>query len=193
MRFVGWMFLLCLVATGCREGFIAGAGAPCDTNRPCRRYFACVAGQCQPDPTAPDSAAPDAPDSAPDLVVTSDAGSADAPEAPPAMGTCSGLGAIGQWQEITPPVVRAGLPGPANCPWGTQAFVVDPNKAGTVYLGTCGMGIWKTADCGATWGRINTGINGERLSEGMQWVLQQGQAEPMTFYATGDGGAFRSS
>jgi len=67
-------------------------------------------------------------------------------------GACDSLAAVGTWEKINPPVDFA----TGNGPYGTNAFVVDPEHTGTVYLGTSGLGIWKTTDCGATWTHINT-------------------------------------
>ena len=96
------------------------------------------------------------------------------------MGACDSLGAPGQWQEITPPGV---IPGPADCTFGSQAFVIDPFDSAVIYLGTCQDGIWKSTDCGATWARIDTGANSERLFAGRQWTMAIDPVVPGVLYA----------
>lgn len=85
------------------------------------------------------------------------------------VGTCDGLGPIGQWQSITPPQVP--LPGAFPCNYGIMSFVVDPINLGTVIVGSCQYGIYKTTDCGANWTHINTGKNGSVLDYSRQWTF----------------------
>jgi photosystem II stability/assembly factor-like uncharacterized protein len=91
----------------------------------------------------------------------------DAP--PPVVLPCDSLGAVGKWEIISPP----GVIGGGNLEnSGVAAFVVDPLHSGTVYVGTdSGHGIWKTADCGATWAHVNTGRNGQDLDNGRNWTF----------------------
>jgi hypothetical protein len=82
---------------------------------------------------------------------------------------CSGLGAAGKWENVTPPGAIA-IIGPDHM--GTSAFVVDPLDSGTVYLGTdSNHGVFKTTDCGASWVHINTGRHGMDLDNGRQWTF----------------------
>jgi hypothetical protein len=41
-----------------------------------------------------------------------------------------------------------------------------PDAPLTLYVGTCGYGIWKTTDGGSTWRHVSTGRNGRRLGNG---------------------------
>jgi hypothetical protein len=110
---------------------------------------------------------------APDAGVgsASDAGMTPTPDggAP----ACSNLAAAGTWENITPAAV--GLPGPTDCPYGTNAFAVDPNDPATVYLGTCNQGIWKRTDRGATWAHVNTGNQRQRA-----WIKAGSGPSPST-------------
>jgi hypothetical protein len=111
---------------------------------------------------------------------------------------CNALAASGTWEQITPPTVLAQLPGPSSAPYGTNAFVLDPTNYATVYLGTSGMGIWKTTDCGATWVHINTGTHGAELDTGRNWTMQIDPTNPKVIYTNegygGSGnGAFKST
>jgi hypothetical protein len=42
--------------------------------------------------------------------------------------------------------------------------------------------VWRTADCGATWSRTNTGINGPILQAGVVWKLALDSIVPETLY-----------
>jgi hypothetical protein len=114
-----------------------------------------------------------------------------------AVGTCEALGDVGQWEEITPPEVS--LPGPADCPFGTNSFVVDPVNEGTVYLGTCNQGIWKSTDCGSSWVHINTGRGAEALDRARQWTFAIDPTQPDVLYTNagygggGSNGFFKST
>lgn len=137
-----------------------------------------------------DSAAGTIPPAA--TTVTAEAGgSPDAPN-PPAhvVGTCSSLPAVGTWEQVTPPQVLQQLPGPGTCTYGTISFVLDPSSSGTLYLGTCNMGVWKTSDCGATWTHINSGRNGAAIDGGRQWTFVIDPTDPKIMYVdTGYGSA----
>jgi hypothetical protein len=120
------------------------------------------------------------------------------PDATVNHGSCSGLAASGVWEDITPPSVKAQLPGPSNCQYGVQALAVDPVNTGVVYLGTCSMGVWKTTDCGATWSHVNTGTNAQAIDSGMHWSMAIDPVEPNVLYTnTGYGsvsnGAWKST
>src|SRR5262245_41648147 len=102
------------------------------------------------------------PDSAP-----VDARRPDRPDAVIAhtVGTCDALPAAGVFENITPPTVWDTITahlddGVGSCPrTGVHSLAVDPMHSGTVYIGTCQMGVWRSDDCGATWTKINTGRN----------------------------------
>jgi hypothetical protein len=110
-------------------------------------------------------------------------------------GKCDRLGAIGKWEDITPPV--AVLPGAAPCPYGGH-FVVNPQDPTMLYRGSCNQGIWKTTDCGATWVHVNTGTNGSTLDSGRQWTFVIDPVDPQVLYTNSgygakSNGAFKST
>jgi hypothetical protein len=95
-------------------------------------------------------------------------------------GGCNGLAAVGTWENITPPQLDYAnwcVPGNASCTssqistYGANQFALDPNHPGTVYLGTAGLGIWKSTDCGSDWVKIDTGANHAALDAGRQNCL----------------------
>jgi hypothetical protein len=96
------------------------------------------------------------------------------------VGICEGLGAVGQWQAITPPQVP--LPGAFPCDYGIMSFVMDPINLGTVIVGSCQHGIYKTTDCGANWTHINTGKNGSVLDYSRQWTFVIDPVDPRNLY-----------
>jgi hypothetical protein len=104
---------------------------------------------------------------------------------PPA-GKCDKLGAVGKWEDITPPVTV--LPLAAPCPYGGH-FVVNPQDPTMLYRGSCNQGIWKTTDCGASWVHINTGKNGDVLDSGRQWTFAIDPMDPQILYTNSGYGA----
>jgi hypothetical protein len=105
------------------------------------------------------------------------------------VGACDSLPAVGDWEQVTPPMVATQLPGPGSCTFGTSAFVLDPTRSGTVYLGTCNMGLWKTTDCGANWVHIDTGRNGAILDSSRQWTFAIDPIDPNVLYTNSGYGA----
>jgi photosystem II stability/assembly factor-like uncharacterized protein len=100
--------------------------------------------------------------------------------APP--GTCNELGRTGEFQEITPPPVKAGFGQPSvKDGGGTFAIAADPVNHGTLYLGTLWQGLWKTTDCGATWKKIS-GRNSSEINSGMNWTLAVDPQNPLIVY-----------
>lgn len=88
------------------------------------------------------------------------------------------LGAeVGVWQSITPPEVAYGGG------IGVSTIAMDPYDSSVLYAGTHGQGVWRTGDCGATWTRTNTGINGPVLQSGVVWKLVLDPVAPDTVYA----------
>src|ERR1700722_961365 len=118
----------------------------------------------------------------------------------PVVGDCSSLPASGTWQPITPPQVP--LPGNrGTCVYGIENVVVDPVNLGTVYVGSCQYGIYKSTDCGSTWTHVNTGMNGSILDNSRQWTFIIDPTNPQVLYTNAgynvvDGnqsGAFKST
>ncbi len=114
------------------------------------------------------------------------------------VGTCDNLPALRTWENVTPLALNSSnwcVPGAPNCKggqlptYGTNAFVVDPNNAGTVYLGTASLGIWKTTDCGSSWIKVNTGASQKEIDVGRGWSMLIDPTDSNTLYTvTGYGG-----
>jgi len=85
----------------------------------------------------------------------------------------SGSGAVGTWENITPPPALTK---------SVLSFVIDPHDTATLYVGTVGVGLFKSTDCGATWTHINTGMNGSSLDPGMEGSIAIDPIEPSTLY-----------
>jgi hypothetical protein len=107
---------------------------------------------------------------------------------------CDTLGPVGEWKQITPAGVDLTCTGAACQNTGTMKFVLDPQNAGTIYLGTDHMGIWKSTDCGTTWLSVNTGTNGLTLGAGRQENLVIDPVDTKVLYArAGSGDEFKST
>jgi hypothetical protein len=122
----------------------------------------------------------------------------DALPPPHVVGTCNAVAAPGTWEQITPMQIVSQMPGPGNCTFGTQGFVLDPSRSGTVYLATCHMGMYKSTDCGSTWIHVDTGQNGAVIDTSRQWTFTIDPINPQVLYANsgyGDmsNGAFKST
>jgi hypothetical protein len=104
---------------------------------------------------------------------------------PHTVGKCDHLGAVGQWEEISPPALTK-----EPLYTGAEMVIVDPHTAGTVYLTTSKNGLFKSTDCGASFVKQNTGRNGAQLDSGQMWSAAIDPIEPNTLYAiTGYGPA----
>jgi hypothetical protein len=114
---------------------------------------------------------------------------------PPAkVNDCSGLGAEGVFEDVTPPEVKAAF-GTGKDGGGTFAIAADPVNQGTVYVGTLFQKVWKTTDCGANWTHISTGRNGSEVDAGMNWTFAVDPVEPNVVYTNsgyGWNGLFKS-
>jgi hypothetical protein len=98
---------------------------------------------------------------------------------------CNGLPAAGTWDNILPAGVIE-----------SDAIVVDPFDAATVWLGGRDHGVYKSTDCAATWTHVNTGRNGSALdvgSLGSMAVDPVNQGVMYTTAAMGAMGLFRST
>jgi collagen type VII alpha len=121
------------------------------------------------------------------------------------VGACDNLPAAGTWEDITPAALNSqnwctpdfgsdpkscGQPEYVNPNTGTTAtygahtVALDPNTAGTAYLGTSSLGIWKTLDCGSTWVKIDTGAGGSDLDTGRQWTFVVDPIDSQVLYTT---------
>ncbi|MFO0615685.1 MAG: hypothetical protein U0414_24030 [Polyangiaceae bacterium] len=119
--------------------------------------------------------------------MSSSAGTGGGP--PVVVNPCDGLPAVGTFEDITPPVVKAN---------GDRTFAIaaDPVNQGVLYVGTVQAGVWKTVDCGANWAHITTGANGALVDSGMNWTMAVDPVEPNTVYTNsgyGSNGLFKST
>jgi len=111
---------------------------------------------------------------------------------------CDSLGPGGAWEQITPPEVSLdpSFKTPAGENYGAHSFVINPRNTANVYLGTSAQGIYKTADCGATWKKVNTGLNGDVMDGGRQWTFVIDPGDPDVMYTNtgyGTGGSYKST
>lgn len=128
------------------------------------------------------------------------AGAGGAPIMPPVkVSNCDGLAAPGVFEEITPPIVKAGIgvKTPDNqTQGGPFAMAVDPINLGTVYSGSLFQGVWKSTDCGANWTKIATGTNAADVNRGMNWTLAVDPQDANIVYTNsgyGSNGLFKST
>jgi hypothetical protein len=123
---------------------------------------------------------------------------ADADAAPPhIVGTCDSLGTPGAWQNITPAALHSENwcgPGPT-CPtgstqtYGAHGLAADPTTSGKLWLGTGGLGFWKTSDCGASWVKIDTGAHHEDIDGGRNWSIAVDPTNPQIVWTVSGYGA----
>jgi hypothetical protein len=96
---------------------------------------------------------------------------------------CSKLPAAGTWENISPPAFL----NPSNME--TLAVAVNPVDH-TVFAaagnktngGNAGTGVYRSADCGASWLLISTGAGGDQLQSGDPWALLIDPVTPQTMY-----------
>ena len=106
------------------------------------------------------------------------------------VGSCAALPAAGTWDgasisPVTPPPNEpsyefTGKP---------MAVVVDPFDPATVWLGTGDDGLFKSADCGATWTHVNTGMNGSSIDQSALWSMIVDPVNQGVIYVVGAYGA----
>jgi photosystem II stability/assembly factor-like uncharacterized protein/multidrug efflux pump subunit AcrA (membrane-fusion protein) len=100
-----------------------------------------------------------------------------------------------QVTSITPPSVSTNANSPANnC--GFQAITFDPARPGTIYVGTCYQGLWKTTDGGKSWAKVNTGANAQALDSGRLWLVALDPTNSQIMYSApgyGAGGLWKST
>ena len=96
---------------------------------------------------------------------------------------CDSLGPAGASKEITPPQVSLdrAFETPAGQDYGAHSFMIDPRNTANVYLGTSAQGIYR-ADCGATWKKVNTGLNGDVIDGGRRWTFLIDPGDPDVMY-----------
>jgi len=87
------------------------------------------------------------------------------------------LGAPGVSETITPPEV-ATIDGNA----GVRELVLDPFDRSVLYASTYQQGVWRTADCGASWTHTNTGINAPMIENSAPLGFALDRFTPDTLY-----------
>jgi photosystem II stability/assembly factor-like uncharacterized protein len=116
---------------------------------------------------------------------------------PPPVTPCDKLGAVGEWQPVTPPqflqIPGSSLDGGTNDTPLAGAIGVNPRDQSLFVSGFTwhghGTGMLKSNDCGATWTKVSTGRGSGALDSGAQWALQIDPVDPETMYiANGYGG-----
>ncbi|RYZ04894.1 MAG: hypothetical protein EOO73_22225 [Myxococcales bacterium] len=118
---------------------------------------------------------------------------------PPMVNDCNGLAEPGVFEEITPAEVKIAIGQKApdgQVKGGPFAMAVDPVNQGTVYSGTLLQGVWKTTDCGSTWTKLDSGMNGADVNRGMNWTFEVDPFAPDTVYTNsgyGSNGLFKST
>ena len=78
---------------------------------------------------------------------------------------CPSTQTPGTWKNVTAATMNIsdGFHGPITA----GVDVVHPNE---VYVHAMGDGTWKSTDCGMTWKKVSTGINGDKQNSGRQWI-----------------------
>jgi len=87
------------------------------------------------------------------------------------------LGAPGVPDTITPPGVTS-VGGNA----GVREIVLDPFDRAVLYASTSQQGVWRTADCGASWTHTNTGINAPMIENAIPLGFVLDRFVPDTLY-----------
>ncbi len=94
----------------------------------------------------------------------------------PAASACA-LGAAGSSDDITPPEVPSTGANP-----GVRDLVIDPFDRSVLYASTYEHGVWRTADCGATWTHANIGINAPMIENSIPMGIAIDPFVPDTLY-----------
>lgn len=103
---------------------------------------------------------------------------------------------VGVWEDITPPGVVSDPDFSAKKGFGTNAFVIDGSNSANITLGTDGIGIYRTTNCGSSWTHINTGQNAAALDGGTQWSMAIDPVDPNVIYTVsgyGTNGVFKTT
>jgi hypothetical protein len=97
-------------------------------------------------------------------------------------GADGSVGAVGVWEDITPPQT------PLSNSLGTTSAAVNPLDPATVYVSVTvnqwqpGAGVYKSTDCGATWAKANTGRNAAQVDSGNGWQIIIDPVDPNVMY-----------
>src|SRR5450755_57649 len=102
----------------------------------------------------------------------------------------------GTWTNVTPAAIDLDAASFNHDNFGVQDVLVDPARPSDLYAFTCFQGVWKSADYGVNWVKINSGTNGSALDGGKLWTAvidssaNRDPATPPTLWtATGDAAA----
>lgn len=102
----------------------------------------------------------------------------------------------GTWTNVTPAAIDLDAASFNYDNFGVQDVLVDPARPSDLYAFTCFQGVWKSADYGVNWVKINSGTNGSALDGGKLWTAvidssaNRDPATPPTLWtATGDAAA----
>jgi hypothetical protein len=103
--------------------------------------------------------------------------------------------AIGVWQDIKPADLDLGAKVGSN---GVVAMeiAVAPLSPSTVFIASAYRGVWKSSDCGASWTKISTGRNADKINNAALWTFAIDPTDSDVVYtATGFGalGLWRSA
>jgi hypothetical protein len=85
-----------------------------------------------------------------------------------------GPGVVGVFENVTPPAAGGA---------DITSAVVDPLNGAIVYAGTNSKGLFRSSDCGATWTKINTGLNASKLDTGQMWDLAIDPVDSQVLYS----------
>jgi hypothetical protein len=105
-------------------------------------------------------------------------------------------GVVDEWQNVTPAGISLDS---ANNNFGIQDVLVDPVRPSDLYAFVCFQGVWKSTDFGVTWGKVNTGTNGDKIDSGKPWgeAIDPNRCRdpktPPTLYSAGSQGGFWTS
>ncbi|HEV8246910.1 MAG TPA: hypothetical protein VGP93_14125 [Polyangiaceae bacterium] len=97
---------------------------------------------------------------------------------------CGALPEVGKWELIDPPEFAS----PDNMEVLSVVVAVQDQS---VYAsagnktngGNGGTGVLKSTDCGATWSKVSTGMNGDKLDSGDQWAMMIDPTNPQILYS----------
>jgi hypothetical protein len=103
------------------------------------------------------------------------------------VGNCDNLPAPGKWETIAPVTAVIGDSAGKNY---TESIIVDPFDPATVWLGTGFAGVFKSPDCGATWMKVSTGRNSDKMDNGSHASMALDPVDRGTMYAVSLFGAF---
>jgi hypothetical protein len=100
--------------------------------------------------------------------------------------------AVGVWENVTPPEIPLNGNAGVNCDYGTLSVAVNPQVPTTVYLASCERGLFKSVNSGASWVKINTGVNAAAIDTSRQWTLVIDPVNPQILYTNSGYGAYGS-